>query len=156
MGGMMSCLALNFCECAGVMACSCMNGFIQATLAQATRFGHLLVFLATFALAIIIGQSSPEKINGYNYYTQIDLLSGCDSNYGDNCIYRQLIYRASFSLGLLFFALALMVIPSDYVNKSFWSQSLDLRLGCLLPFGGARINFSQVGRNSLVQSLFCG
>jgi hypothetical protein len=111
-----------------------MNGFIQATLAQATRFGHLLVFLATFALAVIIGQSSPDRINGYNYYTKIDLLSGCDPNYGDNCIYRQLIYRASFSLGLLFFALALMVIPSDYVNKSFWIPKFGFAIGLFIAF----------------------
>eukprot|EP01033_Poteriospumella_lacustris_P014171 gene14171-10122_t len=141
MGGFMSCIALNACECAGCMACACMNGVIKATLAQATRFGHLLVLLATFALAVIIGQSSPNRINGYNYYTQIDLLQGCDPNDGDSCIYRQLIYRASFSLALLFFLLALLVIPSDYVNKSFWVPKFGFAIGLFIAFWWGENNF---------------
>eukprot|EP01033_Poteriospumella_lacustris_P017782 gene17782-12737_t len=118
-----------------------MNGVIKATLAQATRFGHLLVLLATFALAVIIGQSSPNRINGYNYYTQIDLLQGCDPNDGDSCIYRQLIYRASFSLALLFFLLALLVIPSDYVNKSFWVPKFGFAIGLFIAFWWGENNF---------------
>lgn len=116
------------------MACKCFGGLINASLSQAARFGHLLVLVATFVLAIIIGQSYPNNINGYNYYTQIDLGKDCDSSYLNNCIYRQLIYRASFSLAILFAFLAVVSAASDYVNKSLWILKFGSAIGLFIAF----------------------
>jgi hypothetical protein len=123
------------------MACSCCSSLISASLSQAARFGHLLVVVATFVLAIIIGQQAPNQINGYNYYTKVDLTGGCDSDYQDSCIYRQLIYRASFSLALLFALLALLTVPSDYVNKSFWVIKFGFAIGLFIAFWWANNGF---------------
>lgn len=130
MGAFMSCIAVNVCECAALAACSC----VSMTLSQAARFGHMLVILATFVLAIIVGQSSPDDINGYNYYTKIDLLGGCDAQYEDSCIYRQLIYRASFSLIMMFIILAVFSYPFDYVNRSFWVVKFGMSIGIFIAF----------------------
>lgn len=141
MGGIVSCLALNLCECAACMACSCCSSLISASLSQAARFGHLLIVVATLLLAVIIGQEGPDKINGYNYYTKVDLTGGCSSEYQDSCIYRQLIYRASFALALLFVSLALLTIPSDYVNKSFWVVKFGFAIGLFIAFWWADNGF---------------
>jgi len=134
MGGFMSCIALNLCECAACMACSCCTSLINATLAQAARFGHLLVLLATFTIAIILGQSYPNDINGYNYYTKIDLTGDCDGNYLENCIYSQLIYRASFACFMLFIFLMLVTAVSEYVNRSLWVLKFGVAIGAFISF----------------------
>lgn len=134
MGTMLSCVALNLCECAACMACSCCSSLVSASLAQAARFGHMLVIFVTFALAIIIGKSYPNKINGYNYYTQIDITEGCDSDYLNDCMYRQLIYRASFSLVILFTFLAITSAFSDYVNRSLWILKFGFAIGVFVAF----------------------
>lgn len=152
---MASCFAINMCECAACMACKCFGGLVSATLSQAARFGHLLVLVATFVLAIIIGQSYPNNINGYNYYTKIDLSLGCDSNFNDNCIYRQLIYRASFSCALLFTLLALVTIPSDYANKSLWVLKFGFTIGLFIAFWwGSNDFFSGWAETARVISFF--
>jgi hypothetical protein len=129
-----SCVSLSMCECAACMACSCFTTVLNWTLSQATRFGHLLVLIATFVLAIIIGQSFPDEINGYTYYTQIDLTSGCDEANVTNCIYRQLIYRASFSLFILFLFLAVVSAASDYANRGFWILKFGAAIGIFIAF----------------------
>lgn len=141
MGAMLSCAALNLCECAACMACSCCSSLISASLAQAARFGHMLVIFATFALAIIIGKSYPNKVNGYNYYTQIDITEGCDSNYLNDCMYRQLIYRASFSLTILFVFLAIASSCSDYINRSLWVMKFGFAIGVFIAFWWADNEF---------------
>ncbi len=141
MGMMLSCAALNLCECAACMACSCCTSIISATLAQAARFGHMLIVFVTFAIAIIIGKSYPNKINGYNYYTQIDITTHCDPNYLDDCMYRQLIYRASFSLFILFVFLAVVTSCSDYVNRSLWVLKFGAAIGLSIAFWWADNSF---------------
>jgi serine incorporator 1/3 len=134
MGAAISCLALNLCECAACMACSCCTHLIQATLSQAARFSHVLILLTTFTLAIILGKSYIDDINGYNYYTKIDLSLSCDSSYEDSCMYRQLIYRASFALALLYGLLAVVTYFSDYVNKGLWIMKYGFAIGLFIAF----------------------
>jgi hypothetical protein len=129
MAGIFACFASSMCECACCMGFSCFSGIFNASLSRATRFGHLSIIVALFTLTIIIGKSYPEKINGYNYYTKVDLTHHCSSEFEDTCIYRQLIYRASFTLFLLFTMLALLSGFSDYVNKSFWILKYGFAIG---------------------------
>jgi hypothetical protein len=111
------------------MGLSCFSGLFNASLSRATRFGHLCIVVTVFVIAIILGQSYPQDINGYNYYTKVDLLGGCSDEFQDSCIYRQLIYRAGFSLFIMFTALALVSGISDYVNKSFWIIKFGFGIG---------------------------
>lgn len=126
MGALASCVALTACECACCCACACCKSIIGATLPQVTRLGHILVVFAVFVLAIILGKYYPNEINTYNSYTEVTLDTSCNPAYEEECIYRQLIYRASFALFLMFGIIALLSIVSTYVNKSFW----------MLKFGG--------------------
>jgi hypothetical protein len=80
----------------------------------------MLIVFTVFIIAIILGQSYPNEINGYTSYTQINLTNGCNTDYLDSCIYRQLIYRASLSLVLLFTVLAIFSYCLDFVNRGFW------------------------------------
>jgi hypothetical protein len=141
MGAFMSCIALNLCECAACMACSCCTSIINASLAQAARFGHLLILITVFTLAIILGQSYANDINGYNYYTQIDLTTDCKSDYLNNCIYYQLIYRASFALFMLFIFLMFVTAISEYANKSFWVLKFGAAIGAFIAFWWADNDF---------------
>ncbi len=126
----MSCLALNLCECAGCMACSCLMSIFSASLAQASRFGHFLIVAVTFALAIGLGRSRPDQIDGYSAaYLKTNLGAHCDDDYLNECVYRQLIYRASFSLFLLYFILAPLSYFSEYVNKSLWIIKFAVAIG---------------------------
>lgn len=117
MGGM---IASFLCECACCMACSCFSGVVNFTLSQAARFGHFLIVFSTFLVAAILGLSAPDYFGMNTEYTQIQLESGCDPAYTDNCIYRQLVYRASFALFILFVGMAPFVYCNDYTNRSFW------------------------------------
>jgi hypothetical protein len=129
MAGLVTCLAGYMCECACCMGLSCFSGIFNASLSRATRFGHLCIVVTVFIIAIILGQSYPEKINGYNYYTKVDIVGNCDADYEDSCIYRQLIYRAGFSLFILFTFLALVSGVSDYMNKSLWIMKFGFGIG---------------------------
>lgn len=141
MGAIVSCLAINLCECAACMACSCCSKLINFTMSQAARFAHMLIILTVFTLAIILGKEYPNDINGYNYYTKIDLTGGCDEDNQDNCIYRQLIYRASFSCFLLFTVLAVGSFASDYINRSLWILKFGAAIGVFIAFWWADNSF---------------
>lgn len=131
---MASCFAFNLAECVCCMGCSCLSAGINCTLSQASRFGHLLIVIVTFILAIVLGRSYPDKVDQYNYYTKISLSSGCAVNNVDECIYRQLIYRASFSLVCLFSILAVLTYCSEYFNKSMWIIKFGLAIGVFIGF----------------------
>ena len=117
MAAIFACLSYSLCECVGALACSCCMSIINATLAQATRFGHLLILVSTFALAIGLGKVNYSSIQTYAH---INMLSNCDDNYSDECVYRNLIFRASCSLFVLFGVLALISTVTDYANKNLW------------------------------------
>jgi len=139
-----SCLSLQLCECAACCACSLLSKAFNATLRQAVRFGHLLVIVLVYVLAIILGQRYPDEINNYvatlnqnSKYTNlynINLTNDCDDNNVNECIYRQLIYRASFALFILFTLLMLLTYFSDYINKSLWTLKLLLPTGIFIGF----------------------
>lgn len=132
MGALITCFASTMCECACCMGISCFSGLFNASLSRATRFGHLAVLVTVFVIAIILGQEYPQDINGYHYYTQVNLLGNCNDEYQDSCIYRQLIYRAGFSLFIMFTVLALLSGISDYVNKSFWIIKFGFGIGLFI------------------------
>ena len=74
--------------------------------------------------AVILGKSSPDGVNNYNNYSGIKLDENCGGEYEDECIYRQLVYRASFTLFLLFAIMALISTLNEYANRSFWVLKL--------------------------------
>lgn len=118
---MLACCALEACECAGCMACSCCASLASSALSQAARFGHVMIILLTFTFAIVLGEYYPDKLNGYSSdLARIDLTAGCSDQYTDNCMYRQLIYRASFSLFVLFGMLSLVSYASATIDKGLW------------------------------------
>jgi Serine incorporator (Serinc) len=132
MGVIASCLAYNLAECVCCMGCSCLSSAFNFTLSQATRVGHLLIILVTFVLAIVLGRSYPDKIDQYKLYTKINLSEGCyDVN---ECIYRQLIYRASFSLVLLFSLLAFLSYFVEFFNKGIWILKFGIAIGVFIGF----------------------
>jgi hypothetical protein len=51
---------------------------------------------------------------------QVELSIDCSSGYEEDCIYRQLVYRATFALFLMFVVLALTSACSEMANKGFW------------------------------------
>uniref|UniRef100_A0A7S0SSW0 Serine incorporator n=1 Tax=Chromulina nebulosa TaxID=96789 RepID=A0A7S0SSW0_9STRA len=141
MGSFVSCIAINLCECAACTACSCFSSLLNWSMSQATRFSHLLIILITFTIAIVLGQSFPNDINGYNEYTSINLTNNCIDSYENECIYRQLIYRASFSLVVLFIILSITSYYSDSINKGFWVLKLGLTVSLFIGFWWAENAF---------------
>lgn len=113
MGAFLACSAMS-------CACSCFSGVLDFTLGQATRFGHALIVLSLFVMAAILGLSNPSYFGDNTEYTRIQFDEGCADGYLDNCIYRQMVYRASLSLFVLFTALAGYVYCSDQANRNFW------------------------------------
>ena len=111
------------------------------------RFGHILVIIAVFVLAIILGQSYPNDINNYNSYTKVNLTSNCNVYYLDECIYRQLIYRASFSLVLVFSCLAIFSYCFEYINRSFWIMKFGAGISIFIGFWWVDNNFFSTWAN---------
>ena len=98
------------------------------------RFGHLLIILTTFILAIVLGRSYPDKVDEYQLYTKINLSTGCNVDNIDECIYRQLIYRASFSLACLFTLLAILSYFAEFFNKGLWIIKFGIAIGAFIGF----------------------
>lgn len=127
--------ASSLCECAACCACSLLTTLIDFTMSQMRRISHLLLMIATFSAAVILGRYYPDKLNGsLSDFTKIDLSGQCDAAYLDECVYRQLIYRASLSLFLLFSALAAGSYFFDTVDRSFWPVKFLAALGVLAAF----------------------
>lgn len=103
-------------------------------MAQVTRLAHVLLLLSLFIFAIILGKSHPNDLNDYNEFSGLNLDEGCDSNFKSECIYRQLIYRASFVLFILFFLLAGGSACNEKVNKSFWSLKFAFAFAVFFGF----------------------
>ncbi len=112
----------------------CILKFIIIIIIVTIRFGHILVLVSVFVLAIILGKSYPNDINGYNSYTQVKLTDDCNPDYLDECIYRQLIYRASFSSVMVFSVLAIFSYCFDYLNRSFWILKFGAIISIFIGF----------------------
>lgn len=134
MGGFLSFFALNLCECAACMACSCFDQLLTFTLSQVSRLAHFVLIVGVFSLAIVLGKAFPNEINGYSSgYSEIHLSKGCSSDGGEdelnNCIYEQLIYRASLISVCFFLVLALGSYISDHINRGFWLFKIAILFG---------------------------
>lgn len=138
MGGIFACLALNLCECAACAACSCFTSALNWSMSQAARFSHFIIILMVFIVAIILGQSYSDKYDGYTQYTSINLTTDCNSDYSKECIYRQLIYRASAALVILFIVLAVLGGLSDRINRGFWIVKVCVVFGIFIGFWFAK------------------
>ena len=103
-------------------------------LAGATRFGHVLLIGTIFSLAGILGTQYPQSVSNYRDYTSVDMEYGCNSGYENTCIYRQLMYRASFALFIVFGMLALGALFSDYLNRSMWPFKFAVALSLFIGF----------------------
>lgn len=122
-------------SCAVSLGCTCLSSMLNFTLSQATRLGHLLIIVSTFAFAILLGLNYPDKINGYySSITKINLTNGCNVGNIDECIYRQLIYRASFSLILLFTLLAIFTYSFEFADKNLWILKFGVANGVFIAF----------------------
>lgn len=92
----------------------------------------MLVVIVTLVLAVVLGLTSPGSFANNNEYSGLRLTEGCNDDFQDNCIYRQMIYRASFSLFVVFTVLAMFVYCSDYSNRSFWIIKFASALGLFI------------------------
>lgn len=129
-----SCFAINIAQTACCLGCSCLASIFSYTLSQAARVGHLLIIFTIFILAIVLGRSYPDKVDGYQSYTKISLSAGCSADDVNECIYRQLIYRASFSLVLLFSLLAVLSYVFESVNRGMWILKFAIAIGVFVGF----------------------
>lgn len=121
-------MASSMVECACCLGLSCFASIFSASLSNMARFGHFLMLFTLFTLAVIIGLYLPDKINQYNDLTGLHLLDGCDADYKDNCFYRQMIYRASFSLAIMFAFLMILAGASDAINRGLWIPKFVLSI----------------------------
>lgn len=114
-----------------------MNGL----LAGAARIGHVLIVATVFSLAAILGTQCANDVNGYKSYTSVDLTSTCNTADTETCIYRQLMYRASFALFLLFVLLAGITSLSEYANRSLWPLKMGFAVSLFVGFWWADNDF---------------
>lgn len=134
MGALVSFLALNAFECAACAGLSCLASLLNYTLSQASRAGHLLIIFVTFMAAIVIAKSYENNLDKYFLHFDINLFSGCGNGIVDDCIFRQLIYRASFSLVLLFSLLAVTSYLFEFLDKGMWILKFSAALGAFVGF----------------------
>ena len=130
----MSCIACCLCECTACIACTCCQKGLNGLLSISARLGHVALVVTIFSLASILGTQYPNKINGYNSYTQVDLTLYCSDGEDDTCIYRQLIYRASFALFLMLLFLVGGTYFSEYLNRSYWPMKFGLTTTLFVAF----------------------
>ena len=133
MGNLASCLAFNAFECLPCTGCSCVGSLINLSLSQASRIGHLMIIILIFSADIILGKVYPYRIIVYDSYAKVVLVDGCDEGNYD-CIYNQLVYRASLSLVLLFSALSIGSYFFDFVNKGMWIMKFAVAIGSFVGF----------------------
>ena len=134
--GLFACLTLNACECLGFCACSLLMKAFNATLSQATRFGHFLILISVFVLALLLGNSkyAQELSILTNTMGNGGLTKLCDTLFTDICISRQLISRASASSFIFFLIMAIFSIWTEYINRSFWILKFLFTFGIFIGF----------------------
>lgn len=135
----MSCLTTEVVCCFGSCAASLLGSLVSSALSHAARLGHLLIGVATFSVAMFIGSNYANQIKRINDYSsltnvRVNLTSDCDADYVDNCIYQQLIYRASLSLVLLYGTLAVVTRYVEYVDRNLWLLKLVVSMGLFVSF----------------------
>eukprot|EP01041_Mallomonas_annulata_P007797 gene7797-15954_t len=115
------------------MACTCCQGIVGGTLAQMSRLGHLFVVITTFLAAILIADNYYPNISRYSGILKLELGSDCPNNDG-SCIYKQLLYRASLSLILLFSSLGFLSLCTSYVDHGMWLLKFMIAWGVFIGF----------------------
>lgn len=167
MGAVLACISTNLCECAICMSCSCLGSIVSSSLGQAARFGHLLIFVAIFLFASLMGGEYQNKIVGNSTYEIVayvnipdslnleNLISGCDESSVEGCVYNQIIYRASFTLTAFFGLMAIIASYSDSVNRGMWSLKILATFGCFIGFWwGSNDFFNGYAELARVMSFF--
>ena len=115
------------------------------TLSQMARLGHLVVYILLFGLALILGRHFQQNIvadSTYTYYmvdvsnslNLSNMYEGCSTNYYEECVFRQLIYRVSCSLTIFFAVMLVLTSCSDYLNRSMWTLKLMVVVGLFVAF----------------------
>ena len=131
MGACMACFAVDICSCLACCACkACLS-----LLPQCTRLSLFSILFLTFLLAVILGKYFPERFNGhYAGLLGVKVASQCSSSdYINDCIYRQLVYRASLAMFLLF-TLSSILAVSNFMNKSFMIIKFLIGVGAFIGF----------------------
>ncbi len=146
MGALLTCAATNLCECALCMGCSCFGSLVSATLGQAARMAHLLLYISIFVLAVVLGNTYQDHLVGTStftvaYYVKIPnslniqtLTAGCDPLYLHQCVANQVIYRASCALTFFFMIMAVIATLSDGINKGMWGLKVIGVFGAFIAF----------------------
>ena len=123
---------------------------LNSTLSSASRFGHVLLMIGVFLLALVVGLAYPDQLNSYNTVTKLNLSANCASVYVDECIYRQLVYRAALTLVIVFTILALASYYSEYANRALWPvkfvAAFGTFVGLLWADNAAISGFAEVAR----------
>jgi hypothetical protein len=88
-----------------------------------------------------LGVYYAEDLNGYGGTIKVNLDEGCELENVKNCLYTQLIYRASFSTFILFCFISLTTYFSEYINKSFWILKLSFSIGFFVALWWASNDF---------------
>jgi hypothetical protein len=149
MGAVLACITTNLCECAVCMSCSLCSSVVSATLGQAVRFGYLLLFVAVMSFAAIMGGSYQSNLVSFgSTKTSLDgglgfvsvsnslnldnLMTDCDSNAIDDCVYNQVIYRASFVLTIFFLSMSILGRFSETIHKGLWSLKIMIIFGSFI------------------------
>ena len=146
MGALLTCAATNLCECALCMGCNCFGSLVSATLGQAARMAHLLLYISIFVLAVVLGNTYQDHLVGTStftvaYYVKIPnslniqtLTAGCDPLYLHQCVANQVIYRASCALTFFFMIMAVIATLSDGINKGMCGLKVIGVFGAFIAF----------------------
>lgn len=65
---------------------------------------------------------------------KVELTTDCSGAYEEDCIYRQLIYRATFALFIMFVLLALTSGVSEIAHKGFWPMKFFAPIALFIGF----------------------
>jgi len=157
MGAMLVvCGASSLCECAACCGLTICSALMNWGLSKVRRLAHFLIVVFTFAVALVVGEYyNANDLNGYSTLTKIDLTRGCSSSFLDECIRRQLLYRASLALFLLFSFLGPLSWFSSLADRSFWPLKYIAPLAIFAAFlWSENTAFSQFAEAARVFSFF--
>mmetsp|Transcript_46528 Transcript_46528/g.80183 ORF Transcript_46528/g.80183 Transcript_46528/m.80183 type:complete len:449 (+) Transcript_46528:132-1478(+) len=111
----------------GTTCCCCCDW----TPERNAKIGHLLLFFALFIAS---------EVFGYELYTAIDdlpgvdLTSGCDEDYIENCVEHQLVYRASAAMFIMFLLLAPLSFCFRILHTGWWGIKIFFSFGLFISF----------------------
>lgn len=107
---------------------------------QKFRFYNFLLLLIMFPVAIGLGRGIPNWFATNPDFPKINLEEDCDPSSTKWCVYRQLLYRVSFALCILFF----LWIPVTFfldIQSIFMFYLKLFTVGMINYFFGSILNF---------------